>query len=564
MKKKVISLVLGATMITSSIAGITSVSASELQHHQNGNIIKVGTADYYGYEVDNTDLIGIYSASTKTLTFTGYSEDTIINLNKPKSKAIPTFSSSKLPKWCDSDEDLEIETIYIPDYITSLGDRCFTGLDSLKTVYAPSVTSIGAETFSDCSSLENISAPKLSKIGNYAFNGCDSLNSLTVSPNLTSIGSYAFYNCTSLNSVTGNGKVKIGSYAFSKCDSLQNFNLPNAVSLGSHCFENSDNSVLTSIYAPKATIGGYCFGEKSQTITKATVGSLGNYALYNNTKIKTLTLSNTSSIGNYAFYGATGLTKIVAPKVTSVGSNAFENTKITEVDLRSVKTISNYAFLECKALTKATLGKGITTVGTGAFLNCTKLASRMYFDNVTSIGSNAFANCQAITCNSLGNKLTSIGSNAFAGCNAIKNLYVPSKTTKIGSNLSSTIRSINKTSVSVNSNTERINIYTPYNSTMYKLYANNSYRKKYIKKAITKLTISKSAITLNKGKKAKITWSINDNASNKALTFTTENTSVATFDTKGNITAKGKGTCYISISSRDGSNKIAKCKVTVK
>lgn len=562
MNKKVISLILGATMITSSIVGVTSVSASELQLHQNENIIKVGVADYYGYEVDNTDLIGIYSVSTKTLSFTGYSEDTIINLSKPKSKAIPSFSSSKLPKWCD--EDIEIETIYIPDYITSLGDRCFTGLNSLKTVYAPSVTSIGAETFSDCSLLENISAPKLSKIGNYAFNSCLSFKSLTVGSNLTSIGSYAFYSCTSLNSVTGNGKVKIGSYAFSKCDSLQKFNLPNATSLGSHCFDNSGNSILTSIYAPNATIGSYCFGEKSQTITKATVGSLGNYALYNNTKIKTLTLSNASSIGNYAFYGATGLTKIVAPKVTSVGSNAFENTKISEVDLRSVKTIGNYAFFDCKSLTKATLGKNITTVGTGAFLNCAKLASRIYFDNATSISPNAFANCKAITCNSLGNKLTTIGSNAFAGCNAIKNIYIPSKTTKIGSNLSSTIKSINKTSVTVNSNTERIYIYTPYNSAMYKLYANNSYRKKYVKKAITKLTISKSAITLQKGKKTKVAWSINDNASNKNLTFTTENSKIATFDARGNITAKGKGTCYISISSRDGSNKIVKCKVTVK
>lgn len=260
------------------------------------------------------------------------------------------------------------------------------------------------------------------------------------------------------------------------------------------------------------------------------------------------------------------LSTITANKVTSVGNSAFKDTNITEVNLGKVSKIDNYAFAGCKKLVKANLGTKISSVGSGAFVNCSSLNSTITLKNATSIGTNAFANCQNIRVadNSLGNKLKSIGSNAFAGCNKISSLYIPKTTTTIGSNLSSKIESVNDTSVTVTSNTERIKIYTPYNSTIYKKYIANKHNKSYIRKAVTSLKLSKSRVSLSKGKKVRLTWTITSNADNKGLTFITDNTKVATFSTSGYITAKGKGTCYVSIKSRDGSNKVAKCKVIVK
>ena len=71
-------------------------------------------------------------------------------------------------------------------------------------------------------------------------------------------------------------------------------------------------------------------------------------------------------------------------------------------------------------------------------------------------------------------------------------------------------------------------------------------------------------MSLKKGKTAKLTATINPtNANNKKITWKTSNSKVATVSSTGTVTAKGKGTVYISVYTNDG-NKSAKCKVVVK
>jgi hypothetical protein len=74
--------------------------------------------------------------------------------------------------------------------------------------------------FEVCTSLESITLPNsLTSIGPGAFSGCSSLTSITLPPHsLTSIGRGAFAGCTSLTSITlPNSLTSIGRGAFSGC-----------------------------------------------------------------------------------------------------------------------------------------------------------------------------------------------------------------------------------------------------------------------------------------------------------------------------------------------------------
>ena len=55
-----------------------------------------------------------------------------------------------------------------------------------------------------------------------------------------------------------------------------------------------------------------------------------------------------------------------------------------------------------------------------------------------------------------------------------------------------------------------------------------------------------------------------NNATNKNLSYTSSNTKVATVDKNGKVIGKSAGTTIITVVSKDGSNKKATCKITVK
>ena len=85
------------------------------------------------------------------------------------------------------------------------------------------------------------------------------------------------------------------------------------------------------------------------------------------------------------------------------------------------------------------------------------------------------------------------------------------------------------------------------------------------KRMVTKLTLNKTKATLNPVDtltlKATVTPS---NATNKAVTWKSSNTKVATVSSSGKVTAKAAGTATITCTAKDGSGKSATCKITVR
>ena len=64
------------------------------------------------------------------------------------------------------------------------------------------MTEIGSNTFVRCSSLESITIPNgVTTIGSYAFDECSSLKSIVIPENVTEIQDNAFKDCGSLESI---------------------------------------------------------------------------------------------------------------------------------------------------------------------------------------------------------------------------------------------------------------------------------------------------------------------------------------------------------------------------
>lgn len=85
---------------------------------------------------------------------------------------------------------------------------------------------------------------------------------------------------------------------------------------------------------------------------------------------------------------------------------------------------------------------------------------------------------------------------------------------------------------------------------------------------VQKITLNKSSVTLSRGAKNRtfqLKKSIkNKNATYKAVAWNTSNKNIATVNINGKVTIKRRGKVVITARAKDGSNKSAKCKITVK
>jgi hypothetical protein len=132
------------------------------------------------------------------------------------------FESGKSPWW---DHRLSIETVVIPDGVTSIGQYAFYDCDNLTEITIPDgVKTIGEAAFSDCVGLTKVTiGDGVTTIGVGAFGYCGALKAITIPDGVTTIESHAFYDCRALaNATLGAGVTTIGDEAFYGCTALAN------------------------------------------------------------------------------------------------------------------------------------------------------------------------------------------------------------------------------------------------------------------------------------------------------------------------------------------------------
>lgn len=239
---------------------------------------------------------------------------------------------------------------------------------------------IPAYAFQECGDLESVVLPDtITSIGEDAFYGCSSLQTIELSQSLEEIKERAFCGCYSLETVEiPNGVKEIGLYAFSACYALSSISLPDSLeTLGSGAFNACG---FTSIVIPNDVkeIGKdtfrYC--EELEEI------SLG---------------SGIESIGDTAFWGCSALSGIDIPYGTkSIGERAFrECSSLTQVSLpATLETIGAEAFLDCRSLTEVTIPNGITKLNYKTFNGCSSLTKAVLPASLEAIsGAQTFRNC---------------------------------------------------------------------------------------------------------------------------------------------------------------------------
>ena len=495
-------------------------------------------------------------------------------------------------------------SIVIPNSVTCIDGSAFTECSKLATVsIGNSVNTMYRNVFENCTSLKKVTiAYGTTVIGDGAFKNCISLNSISIPNSVTKIGEWSFYKCSALKSVNIPDSVKeIGDCAFAYDTGISNLSIGKGlVSVGNSAFSNVKKITTLTLPNSLTTIGMNAF-ENCTGLTSVSIGNSVN-AMYRGTfedctSLKNVTIAyGTTVIGESAFDGCTSLASVSIPNsITSIGSQAFDDCKkLTNVTIpNSVKTIGSNAFDNCTGITQLSLSEGLVTIGSYAFQNNTGIKKLVIPDSVTEIGWEAFKGCTNLATVSIGNSVSGMENGVFRDCSSLVKVKIADGTTVIGREAFVNCTSL--TDIEIPETVNRIGYvrinddslidkdgffgYTAFENTP-KTFAihgkSGSFANQYAKAnnfkfstapvsleiTPTSVALNKTTLTLDIGRTSNLRATVYpSNAANKKCTWRSSNTSVATVDSNGKVTAKKAGTATITVKTSNG--KTATCKVTV-
>lgn len=402
------------------------------------------------------------------------------------------------------------------DYLVSktpwYGDRSV-----IKTVnILDGVTSIGSGAFYDCDYLEIVSVPNsVLSIGDNAFRDCESLEEIILPDNLTSIGKEAFYYSGLIGISIPASVTSIGDNAFGWCGSLEKI----SVEENNGYFSSDEYGVLFN--KDKTELVKYPNNnQETDYAIPDTVKSLKGDSFENCYSLKTVTIpASVTRIGDGVFYNCY-IEKIIVDPDNGYYSGdeygaLFDKNKNTLIQYPANSSETSYAIPE----------------------------------SVISIESDAFYNNLNLKSVVVSNGITALEDYVFLFCDALEYVHVPASVTEIG-------EEIIDIAAYICSDTENCfaKEYAEANGYTFELCKNHK---------VTGIALSETEIEITNKQTYQLEAVVTpETASDKTVTWSSDNTDVATVDESGVITAVSAGTANITAAAADGVNT-AVCKVTV-
>ena len=373
------------------------------------------------------------------------------------------------------------------------------------------------------------------------------------------------------------------------------------------------------------TITGYNGTASNVTIPSTIYGNkvckIGYGSFCDNNNIISVTIPNSvKEIDSYAFADCYSLSSVTfSGNLKSIGGRAFRNTNLKKVTIpNTVTEINDDAFSGCENLSSLTLSNKLDIIGSCCFENCISLTSLTLPNSVTYVAWNAFDGCSSLKTVSIGSRLkdSDIVGGWLSDCTALESITVSSSNNNYSSangimydkkkteilvypqakkDTTYTVPSTIKTlyGMSTNNNPYLKTVIIPasvtdikdnavgyiegdwdynkvsdftikgYKGTAAERYArNNDFNFVQLQVVPTSVALNKTTLTLDTGKTSTLKATVYpSNVANKKCTWRSSNTSVATVDKNGKVTAKASGTATITVKTSNG--KTATCKVTV-
>ena len=481
-----------------------------------------------------------------------------------------------------------ITSIEFPETVSEVGRGAFMECASLESVtLRGTFKGISYWMFQDCTSLSEVifdACNDLYSFSNNAFENCDSLVSITLPETTTIVGAYCFAECDNLTTVVFNENIELIEAGWNDdSPKLTNFKIPEGLTL----LENGDYSKVVTITIDYPT-NVYSYGEawevldllnqyrKEQGLNELTMDTqLLEDAMLRAQEISVL-MEHTRPNGLDCFTAITEDAVYVAENIAGGQSTP-------EAVIERWKTSSGH--------NANMISSRYNSVGIGCYItNSTHYWVQIFSSNEGKEPARSNEQIHKTVTQQVAYGLfNDIGVTEYYNENTGKDIYVVDTeetievkkgdvltpyTAWIG-NMGWTGRlsffaTTDATWKSSNENVLKVSndgtITFVGTGTAQVIMTLGNVTRTYTFRADTEITgisLDKTNITLEEGKTQKLTAKItpSDATQDKKITWTSGNTSVATVDEDGVVTAKRAGTVIITATTSNG--KTATCKVTV-
>lgn len=454
------------------------------------------------------------------------------DLKKIGRGAFSSCSSLEKIELPDSVEELDtfafvgcvsLQKVSLSDKLKYIGSGAFQNCKTLVSIKIPdSVTTMDAGVFIDCSSLENVELSKaMTCIESVTFRYCKKLSKIEIPESVTRIGSEAFYGCKTIEEIlVPNSVVTIEKNSFAYCSNLQNITLPSDLTtIAQDAFYKCEN--LQTVR--------YCGTNEMWSVLQLTEENINNAKLYlGHTEVKDAAVAATCE--------KDGLTEGSHCSVCNKVLTEQKKVSATGHKFSSWKTTSQATVFSpekqsrsCSACGKSENREAGSKLQKTMTVTATSLPLKTKQKTTVLKVSGLAAGDSIVSWESSNTKVAKVSGRA----NGTSTITAGNKkgTAKITITLKSGLQKVVKVTV----------------------------QKSAVK--TKKITGVAKSLKLNKKQKAVLRPVIAPLTSKQKITYKSSNSKVASVNSKGQITAKKKGTAVITVKS---GSKTVKCKVTVK